>query len=306
MIRFATVGNGIATERFLEAALKCGELAYTAACSPSQEAARYLSDLGELSRMENIDAVYIDGEAGLDVDQIHLLLSGGKHVLCERLSLLGREKLEALMQTAKTHQVGLTEDLPSAWEPGFLSIQKALPRLGSLLGASFQYCRYSPEDQHTVPAASAFLDAGIHCIAPLVRLFGMPDRLTADPVVINGSQDGAGAITASYQDMKAELLYSQVSGCRISNRILGTDGALIFQNLSAPSHIVFYSAEGGKEIISSHPTHSGISAQLHGWVNQILQITDWREQMEYTLMAAEAIEKVDEQLEGRLSADKWA
>lgn len=316
MIRFATVGTGIAAQRFLEASLKCEELEYAAACSKIPGAARELAleygaasclaDVRELSVAADIDAVYIDGEAGLTSDQILLLLSGGKHVLCEKLLLFGRETLKSLIQAAADHGVCLTEDLPSVYGPGFLSIRETLPRLGNITGASFQYCRYSPESSCTVPAAGAFLDAGIHCINPLVRLFGVPQQLTADPVLLKDGQDGGGVILARYSHMQAELLYSEMAGCRITNKIWGEGGKLVFQNLSAPSHIVFYSSQGDKEILSSHPDQSGMAAELREWVNQIRKNTDWKDQIADSLMAAEVVEKVVRQQKSSLPSDKWS
>lgn len=245
MIRFATIGTNFVVKWFLEAAAKSSDLLYVASYSREEEkakafaeefgACRYCTDLQELAESKDVDAVYIASPNSLHFEQSILILSHGKHVMCEKTITSNRMELNKLIEIAEKNNVVLLEAMRSVFAPAFTVIQENLNRLGTIRRASFQFCQYSSRydkfkngivENAFNPSFSngALMDIGVYCIHPLVKLFGMPQKIISDAIFLYNGVDGAGTILVRYEGMQAELTYSKISDGYIPSQIQGEPG----------------------------------------------------------------------------------
>lgn len=140
MIRYATIGTNFVVNWFLEAAKKCEGLHYCAAYSRNVEKAReyaaqwgadrYTDSLTELAEAEDVDAVYIASPNSLHFEQAALMLTHGKHVLCEKTVTSNRRELERLLEIADEKGLVFMEAMRSAFIPAFGLIGDNLNKLG--------------------------------------------------------------------------------------------------------------------------------------------------------------------------------
>jgi len=329
MIRFATIGTNFIVRWFLEAAAKSSELVYAVSYSRDEEKAkafaeehgayRYCTDLLELAESKDVDAVYIASPNSLHFEQSALMLSHGKHVMCEKTITSNRMELNKLVEIADRKQVVLLEAMRSVFDPGFAVIQENLKRLGTIRRVSFQYCQYSSRydkfkngiiENAFDPSFSngALMDIGVYCIHPLVKLFGMPQKIMSDAILLHNGVDGAGTILARYEGMQAELIYSKISDSHISSQIQGEDGTLVIEEIPNPYKIIFYGKNGENEVLVSHEPESNMIYEIQEWIGQIRGARDWRNPMKASLMELQVMDEVRRQLSMQFPADeeeKW-
>lgn len=287
MIRYATIGTNFVADWFVESAKKNVCLFYQTAYSRSEDTAQrfaakhgakqWCASLQEVAEDREIDAVYISSPNSLHFEQAALMLSHGKHVLCEKTITSNERELKELKAIAKKNRVVLMEAMRSVYEPGFLWLRDNLFRAGTVRRVSFQYGKYSSRydkfkagiiENAFNPAFSngALMDIGVYCVHPLVRLFGMPQRIVADSLILSNGVDGAGTILAAYDGMQADLLYSKISDNRLPGQIQGESGTLVINDITQINKVWFYDRKGNKELLFDILPTDNLDCEVNEWV----------------------------------------
>lgn len=317
MIRYATIGTNFIVDRFQEAAGTQKELQYAAVYSRKQETAlqfaakyhaeRICTDLHELAQAQNIDAVYIASPNSLHYEQAALLLSHGKHVLCEKTITSNAGELEALIRLSQEHHAILLEAMRTIHTPAFRVLADSLPLLGTIRRASFHYCQYSSRyDRYKAgiienafdPSFSngALMDIGVYCVHPLIRLFGMPKAIKTDAILLDNGIDGAGTILASYDQMQAELVYSKISDGRIPSQIQGENGTITISGIHNPYEIIFYDRRGTKQILFQTDSHPDMTGEISEWI-RLIKTGNWdHEHNRFSLMSLRLMDEARKQM----------
>lgn len=253
MIHFAVVGTNWITERFIDAAHETGRMKLTAVYSRSlEQAAKFAADyqveqhfdsLDALAAWEGIDAVYIASPNALHCQQTVLFLNHKKHVICEKPLAATLQEAELMVATARKNQVVLFEAFKTSHMPNFLGLKRALPKLGKLHKATFNYCQYSsryplylagenPNTFNPSYANGSIMDIGYYCLASAVALWGAPKSVTASAVLLASGVDAHGIATLHYGDFDVTLSHSKVSDSAIPSEIQGEEGSLVIEKLS--------------------------------------------------------------------------
>lgn len=317
MIRFATIGTNFITDGFLSAAAKIEELSYEAVYSRSREKAaeyarihgaeRVSTDLKELAALEEIDAVYIASPNSFHCEQAALMLSHGKHVLCEKTITSNSNELEYLMSLAREKEVVLLEAMRPVFTPGFSAIKNNLSKLGAVRRVTFQYCQYSRRydkfkqgivENAFNPALSngALMDIGVYCVHPMVRLFGLPKRIFALPVILSNGVDGAGTIIAQYDGMQAELIYSKISDGCLSSQIQGEAGCMIINEIQNPHSIKIIYRDGSEETLLNNSGKDDMVYEIREWVRLIHTKQTPQMHNQYSAMAMKIMDEARQQM----------
>lgn len=326
MIRYATVGTNFIVEWFLRAAGACPELQYSAAYSRSEEkarefaashgAGRFVTSLQELAEAEDVDAVYLASPNSLHFEQAALFLSHKKHVLCEKTITSNQEELKRLLDLAQENGVVIMEALRSVFLPSFDMIRENLGQLGRIRRVSLQYGKYSSRydkfrqgivENAFNPAFSngALMDIGVYCVHELVKLFGRPERVMADSIMLENGVDGAGTILAHYDGMQAELLYSKITDTRIPSQIQGEDGTMVIRDdLTNPSVIEIWRRDGSKEELIPQGQEDPMLPEVQEWLRLMEHGDSAAVHNQYSLLELEVMDEVRRQLGIVFPADK--
>lgn len=266
MLRFGIVGTNWITERFIQAAEETEQFELKAVYSRTEEkgrafAAKYnhepkvYTDLAEMASSDEVDAVYIASPNSLHAEQAMICMKHGKHVLCEKPLASNVKEVQAMLQTAKEHDVLLMEAMKSTLMPNFRVIANNLYKIGRVRRYFASYCQYSSRfdafKQGTVLNAfkpefsnGALMDLGIYCIYPMVTLFGKPEQVQASGIMLSSGVDGEGSILMRYPDMDGVVMYSKIADSYAPAEIQGENGTLVIDKINQPYDVKIYYRDG--------------------------------------------------------------
>ncbi|WP_374719550.1 Gfo/Idh/MocA family protein [Parageobacillus toebii] len=271
MIRFATIGTNWITEAFIEAARKVEDFTLTAVYSRTEEKAkefaaktgaeRTFTNLEELAKSKDIDAIYIASPNSLHAEQAIFLMNHGKHVLCEKPMASNTKEVKAMIDAARRNGVILMEAMKTTLLPNFQTIREHLHKIGKIRRYFASYCQYSSRydayKQGTIlnafnPAFSngSLMDIGVYCIYPMVVLFGKPHRLQANSLKLDSGVDGEGSIIFDYGDMDAMVMYSKITNSYLPSEIQGEEGSILIDAIHTPTKVEIRYRDGRIEDIT--------------------------------------------------------
>ncbi len=328
MIRFATIGTNTIVDIFLECAKTIDNLEYISAYSRNEDTAkafatkhnakRFDTNLLDLATASDIDGVYIASPNSLHCEQAILMLKNKKHVLCEKSIASNEKELQAMLKVANENHVVLIEAMRSIFDTGFQSIVENLPKLGEIRRATFQYCQYSSRYNNfkdgvienafnPIFSNGAIMDIGVYCIHPMVHLFGFPDKIQSDAIILENGVDGAGTILFSYQSercMQGEIIYSKISNSHTPSQIQGEKAAMIIKEIPDTRQIdIIYNDGSVENIAVAKPKHN-LTYEIKEWVNLIENHISPEKYNGSSIMQMQVIDIVKEQLGIVFPADK--
>lgn len=262
-MRYAVVGTGWITRSFIEGADIAGRLTLSAVYSRKEETGRELAescgkagvpvftDLPALAAWDGIDGVYIASPNAFHYEQSRLFLENGKHVLCEKPITVTPAQLRELTALADASRLVYMEALMMAHLPARKALKDALPALGKITAAHFDFSQFSSKyhalSEGTVPnifnprmAAGCLMDLGIYCVYPAVDLFGRPEAVTASAGFLKTGADGYGSAILRYADKLVTLTYSKLAQDAAGSQILGDRGTLHIASVSKLTGMTLY------------------------------------------------------------------
>ena len=80
-------------------------------------------------------------------------------------------------------------------------------------------------------STGAMMDIGVYTVYPMVALFGRPQAVDAQGVVLSSGADGQGAVNFRYEGMNATVLYSKIADSRLPSEIEGEEGTLLLDTI---------------------------------------------------------------------------
>lgn len=268
MIRFGIIGTNWITESFLEAARECGDFALTAVYSRTEERARQFadkhgaphaySDVEAMAASGEIDAVYIASPNSFHAEHAIVCMKHGVHVLCEKPVASNAAELRAMIASARSYDVVLMEAMKSTFLPNFQAIRDNVRSIGKIRRYFASYCQYSSRYDaykqgnvlnafNPVFSNGALMDLGIYCIYPAVVLFGKPDRVQANGVLLESGVDGEGSLLLRYPDMDAVIMYSKITHSSLPSEIQGETGNIVIGKISQPESVEIRYRDGTVE-----------------------------------------------------------
>lgn len=251
-VRFATIGSSGICEQFITALSDVEGAELVGCCSRDASRAREFADahgaelsfggVAELCASDAVDAVYIASPNALHASQSILCMSCGKHVLCEKPLASNAREARAMIEAARRYGVVLMEAMIATLNPNFRIVCEQLPRLGTIRRYFASYCQYSSRyDKFREgivlnafdPSLSngAMMDIGVYTVYPMVALFGRPQAVDAQGVVLSSGADGQGAVNFRYEGMNATVLYSKIADSHLPSEIEGEEGTLLLDTI---------------------------------------------------------------------------
>ena len=315
-MNFGVIGTGSIVEHFLEAASLCTDFRLYAIYSRTLEKGRdfakkygaslVFDSLEKLAQCQEIDAVYIASPNSCHCEQAILMMENKKHVLCEKPISSNLSELRDMLAKAEANQVVLLEAMRSAFDPGFYKIKEYLPKLGTIRRATLQFCKYSSRydkfKEGIIQNAfnpelsnSALMDIGVYCVSSMVRLFGRPDKITANSIFLENGMEGAGTVTANYTTMQAELIYSKITNSFLPSQIQGEEGTMVIREIAAPEEIEIYYRDGKKEQIIIEKDRNNLFYEIQEFIEMIFGRKEIRSHSQYSLMEMEIMDEARRQ-----------
>lgn len=324
MIRYAVIGTNFITERFISAAKECSNIQLYGVYSRDINRAREYADkynatltfdsLEELAECDEIDMVYIASPNSLHCEQSIQMLTSKKHVLCEKPIASNSEELRKMLQAAKENHVVLLEGMRTAYDPGFKEIGKNLCKLGTIRRASFYFCKYSSRydnykkgmiENAFRPELSngALMDIGVYLVHGMVKLFGVPDSMKSQSIILENGIDGAGTIIAKYTDMQAELMYSKIADSYMPSEIQGENATMVIDRITEPEELIIYYKDGHKETIRIEKKQNNMYYEVVEMVKLIENQRNEEDYNKYSSMELKVMDAVRAEIGIKFPAD---
>ncbi len=299
MINLGTVGTGWITESFIEAAKLSGKLNVTAVYSRTEEkakalahtydAALYFSDIEEMAKSAEIEAVYIASPNSIHFEQALTFLKNKKHVICEKPIFSNTAELEEAYQTAEENGVYLFEAIRNIHTPNFDILKEKLHLAGKIRSTVLPYIQYSsrydlflkgevPNIFSSTYSGGALVDLGVYPLYLAVGLFGEPKKAAYHPVILSSGVDGSGTLILDYQDFVCTILCSKISHSVIPCEIHGEKGTFVLEDAAPISEIKFIDSHTKESQILSVPQED--KDMVYECIN-IAQIIETRDDTQY-------------------------
>lgn len=255
MIRLATIGTSVITERFIEASRLVDGVRVAVVHSRDLQRARAFADrtgvsavsddLDALLRSGDIDAVYVGSPNGAHAGHARAAIAAGIHVFLEKPATPGADEFAALVAEAAAAGVVVFEGMRNVYDPGMVAARELLPEVGVVRRASFALCQRSarydlvlagetPNIFDPALAGGALTDLGVYPLSALVHLFGAPESVTAVTVPIATGADGAGTALLAYPGFVADAGYSKITFSTRPSEIQGELGTLTIDQITQP------------------------------------------------------------------------
>jgi predicted dehydrogenase len=260
MINLATVGTGWITESFIQAARLSGQYQLIGVYSRTEEKAKQLADqykaphiftnLEEMAKNEEIQAVYIASPNSVHYEQALTFLKNKKHVICEKPIFSNTAELEQAYITAEENGVYLFEAIRNIHTPNFQILKEKLHMAGTLRSMILPYMKYSSrydlflqgEEPNIFSAAysgGALVDLGVYPLYLAVCLFGEPKKVSYQPVLLRSGVDGSGTLVLDYETFVCTILCSKIVDSVIPCEIHGESGTFVLEDAAPISNITF-------------------------------------------------------------------
>lgn len=335
-IRFGVVGTNNITDWVIAGGRQDERFELTAVCSRTQERAEefaakhgiphIFTSLEEMASSPLIDAVYIATPNYVHAEQSILCMNHGKHVLCEKPFASNAKEVRLMIEAAKKNKVTLMEAMISTLNPNFAIAKERMKDLGTIRRYFASYCQYSSRyDKFKEgiilnafkPELSngAVMDIGIYTIYPMVALFGKPQQIEAQGIVLHTGADGQGAVNFQYEGMNATVLYSKIANSALPTEIEGEAGNLLLDKIHITKQVDYIPRQvttQGKEQ-ENHCQSIGVPLEKSEYYYEIAEFINLIEQgkqesnvnsWENSLTTLEIIDEIRRQLGVHYPADE--
>lgn len=334
-IRFGVVGTNNITDWVIAGGKQDERFELAAVCSRTQEradefAAKHgiphtFTSLEEMASSPLIDAVYIATPNYVHAEQSILCMNHGKHVLCEKPFASNAKEVRLMIEAARKNKVTLMEAMISTLNPNFTIAKEKMKDLGTIRRYFASYCQYSSRyDKFKEgiilnafkPELSngAVMDIGIYTIYPMVALFGKPQKIEAQGIVLHTGADGQGAVNFQYEGMNATVLYSKIANSALPTEIEGEAGNLLLDKIHITRQVDYIprqvTAQGKEQ--DNHLQSIGVPLDKSEYYYEIAEFINLIEQgkqesavnsWENSLTTLEIIDEIRRQLDVRYPAD---
>lgn len=335
-VRFGVVGTNFITDWVIEGAREDARFELTAVCSRTQERGEefatkhniphIFTSLEAMAASDKVDAIYIASPNYAHAEQSILCMNNGKHVLCEKPMAANAREARRMVECSRKNGVALMEAMKSTLSPNFIAAKANLNRIGTPRRYFASFCQYSSRYDKFKEgvvlnafrpelANGAMMDIGVYTLYPMVVLFGKPQAINAQGIVLSSGVDGQGAVNMQYEGMNATVLYSKIANSHLPAEIEGEDGNILIDRIQTPANVRFFPrqapasghekrAEG--EELSQKEEHNEYYYEIKEFIDLVEQgrIESDINSHQCSITTLEIIDEVRRQLGVRYSSDE--
>lgn len=258
MVRVALIGTSMISHQFAESSRRVPGLQLAGVLSRDADRAAAVaqqigapqswSDIEEMLASPDVDAVYVASPNSLHHAQCRAALQAGKHVLVEKPAVTTAAEFMELIALAESQGVVLFEGMRNAHDPGMALVRELLPQVGTVRRVSFEYAQRSSRYDQVLAgeqvnifdpemAGGALNDLGVYCVSALVDLFGPPEHVAAQQVVVASGTDGSGVALMRYPGFVADVSWSKITASSRPSQIEGELGTITIDRIGEPRRV---------------------------------------------------------------------
>lgn len=258
-MKFGIIGTNWITDRFIEAGKVTEDFELHSVFSRTMERAKdfserhnipnYTDNFDSFLADDALDAIYIATPNIYHHQQAIQAMNHKKHVLSEKPVTTSLNNFKLMVQAQENNGVHFMEAMKSLYSPAYLKLKTWIDEIGTVRRVNFHYNQYSSRyDKYKSGIIEnafkpelgngALMDLGVYTISSLVDLFGYPKSVQATGKILSTGADCQGTVICNYHNMTALLSFSKIIDSHLPSEIIGEEGIITIDKISAPSHIV--------------------------------------------------------------------
>ncbi|MBL0847599.1 Gfo/Idh/MocA family oxidoreductase [Mammaliicoccus fleurettii] len=264
-MKFGFIGTNWISDKFIENGSQVEGFEPYAVFSRTDERANYykekhqlietFTNLEQFCESPNFEAVYIASPNAFHFEQAALAIKNKKHVIIEKPATIIQAQFETLSKLASEYNVTVMEAMKSTLLSPFVEFTNAKIDIGEIRYADFHYHQYSSRyDKYkngivenafkSELGNGALMDLGVYTVAPIIHLFGMPENIRANGFKLDTGADGQGNAILDFNTFQATISYSKICDRVSPSEIIGENGYVMIDKISAPSNIKVFNRDG--------------------------------------------------------------
>ena len=245
MLRLATVGTSMITERFLNAVDVTEGITPYGVFSRSIEKAKaigephgvavFYTSYEQLLADDNVDIVYIGSPNSLHFGYAMAAVEAGKAVICEKPFVSNMAEFYELKHKAEEKRAFVFEAITSISMPNMARLREGLREIAPIHLAKIDYSQFSSRFPllqagersnifSTEFSGGALYDLGVYPAHLAIALFGEPKQVAAFCNSEKFGVDTSGAVMLKYDDLVCTLTFSKDSYSAVNTEFQGEGG----------------------------------------------------------------------------------
>lgn len=290
-MNFAVIGSFWLTENMIEAMGRTAHVTYFAQYSRSFSRAkefaapygniRLYDDLHKMAADPDIDAVYIASPNYAHYEQAKIMLSAGKHVLCEKPVCYRRAEYTELRAIADARGVVFMEAIMNIHQPWIADLKSAIESNGDVISARLDFSQRSSKLDRVLrgehfstfeksTGGGALMDLGVYAIYLACYLFGKPRRIVSEAKFFPTGVDINDSVIFDYGDYNVLLTFTKLAESRINSEILCEQGSAVIGNLSRLQNVRLFDKQGSERLLHGETTFpDGMCAELSDFLSLV-------------------------------------
>lgn len=328
MVKIATIGTGSIVESFLDAIEKTSVfeyyLTYSRDMNKSEKfanrygAKKYCDNLQDITENEEVEAVYIASPNSFHYNQAIMMMSSGKHVICEKPIASNFQELSHMIKVAKENNVVLMEAMRPIFDPVFHKISENIEKIGEIKELNFYFCRksgsydeyFKGKNQNVFDlnlSTGALMDIGVYPLHTVIYLLGKPKEIEAKCEKLDNGADISGVIIAKYEGFYANIIYSKKENIDKQNEIIGEKGKILIDNITKTDMIKIVYNDKTEEVIVNGKFNDEKCKNMKFEIKEFRKLIDEKnishEYLKYSMDTSKTLDKVRKILGINFSAD---
>ena len=247
-MRFGIIGTNFISDEFMKGvSLLSDKITVTGVCSGRIENAQAFADKYDIPSVfpnhiemldsGQIDAVYIATPNSKHYQMTLDALSRKIPTFCEKPLAVNLKQAEEMISLAIKNKTYLHHGIVPLYTPNLPVLKTHLAQLGPIRRVVLAMNQYSsrydlylagenPTTFRKDLANGSLMDLGIYLISVLVALFGKPNRIQADSIMLDTGVDAASTLLLTYDSFQAVIMCSKVIASQVISEITGENGSI--------------------------------------------------------------------------------
>ena len=219
-----------------------------------------------LAEHEGIDVIYIANVHSHHRDATLQMLSGNKHVLCEKPFAINANQTREMIEAARSRNLFLMEAMWTRFLPHVIALLDEISNgaIGEIISIDADHGQwlYKRRDHRVLNhklGGGALLDLGVYPITFAHLILGLPQKFEAVATIAANGIDDQTSMIFSYPSGATATLHTTIqSATGIRAVVAGTKGRIeVERSFYAPSSFTIYGNDGSEQTFKPYPFEKG-------------------------------------------------
>ncbi|MGL4772042.1 MAG: Gfo/Idh/MocA family protein [Clostridium sp.] len=287
-INFGIVGTGKISHWFIDGAKHDERFVFKGLYSRTEESGKnflkvykdvkLFTNLDDMIKDEDIDAIYIASPNSMHSSQAIRAMELGKPVLCEKAFAGNYDEARKMVDISRKNEILLMEAMRVTALPNFLKIKENLHKIGKVRKYIANNCQYSSRYDNFKSgiienafkrelANGSLMDIGVYGVHPMVALFGKPNSIKTEGLLLHTGVDAQGTLLCKYDDMEGVINFSKITNSYLPSEIQGEEGSILINKIASCTEIKIIYRDGREEMISESQIDEDIFYEVNEFIN---------------------------------------